>query len=536
MDIVKTKNENYVKILNLLNVYNTRIEHVYPVSYNINNTLQLAIKNIQRSVAVLKKIQLTHAESAFQIVNSINYIEQVLDDIHTLLKQMDDMPSNISTTALLDVQNEHIEINVRYQIIKNIKYDKIIHLALDAINSDNTLDDVSKLYSKYPYATNLYTHYLQYKLNTSDKESTILNYIECAKNEILKPVQRNKISSLHLQRFNLMPLWASKTTEQLFTISLHLIKSADTTVTGGGGYTPIKLKLLSAIFNKREYGLFVIAAIGANTINYDLNSLIHKKTVSKFHVTPEMGINADAIHKYSVINKINTDYETMFKFHKLGCINAKKWMVVRTLDGHTYDIMGTNMMNVFVDDLVIQKMERGPSPRINEYQTICVNHVASHLNTPSEIILNEQTPFHNISVKVSHQVIAYLDEKLKTFPNTLGELFDIVAGDDIKEIVSKIMIQSYEEYAQNDNHELASTFLSNTHTIINIFARSIKEAFSKSKINEFMFRGKTKHMLSSTIRISLNKIIKNAAVLSFDPKQDIYEKMIVKKMLLNIVK
>ena len=82
--------------------------------------------------------------------------------------------------------------------------------------------------------------------------------------------------------------------------------------------------------------------------------------------------------------------------------------------------------------------------------------------------------------------------------------------------------------------ELSSTFLFNADYVIKGFVKSVKERLAKSNMNEFMFKEKTKKALTVHFRSQLTDIVKVSAEKAFDPRKDIYEKLMVKKSLLNI--
>jgi hypothetical protein len=298
-------------------------------------------------------------------------------------------------------------------------------------------------------------------------------------------------------------------------------------------FTADGLEKLSNLFKERRRGLFVTARISSNQICFDLDPLTRRKIAETLKTPQGTGVTAAVIKKFDNIKQLERKFAPCFENFRLGDVKSDKWMVVRTLDGDIYDIMGFNMDNVFVSAAYINKLERGPSPLIQSYQSICNEHVGSHLKEVREVQLDEDTPLQNVSVKVSHAIIDYVDKELENPPDNMTDLYEIISGDAIEEITSKIIIQSYEKFAGKDSAELSSTFLFNADYIISLFTKSIREDFSKSKINEFMFREKTRQALIVFIRTTLIKIIKNAAERSFDPQKDIYEKLLVKKILLN---
>jgi hypothetical protein len=167
---------------------------------------------------------------------------------------------------------------------------------------------------------------------------------------------------------------------------------------------------------------------------------------------------------------------------------------------------------------------------------ICNKKLVPHLKPPQEVVLDLiVTPLQNIANKVIREMQLYVDEKLNEVPTTLKELFEIVGGTEIEDLTSRIIIKSYEDIdLSTGSPELSSTFLFNADYVIKGFVKSVKERFAKSDLNEIMFKEKTKNALVVHIRTSLSDIVKVSAEKAFDPRKDIYEKLIVKKSLLNI--
>lgn len=544
MDIVKNKVKNYTTLLAAVGEYVKKAEYSYSALYDILSKVRLILGTIKTSIANIKSARITSVEGCFQAMHHINGIEAGFAEIHELLIVDEDEQTEVSNTALLGVKSDFIKLEVKFSVLTSSALGTELVHRLSIVIRDESLDTINTLFEKYHHAIDLYAHYLQYALDNTDPNSRVyvklLESLELAKNKALSPGDSDLGTGKYLQRFGLAALWRAKTKDQVLGIALYLIKSADEKrnprrMYGGGlpEYGVDGLKKLSDIFREKRRGLYVMARISSNPVTFDLDPLIRRKVADTLKTSPGTGVTANVIKKFDNIKRMGQKFKPIFKDFKLGDTDARQWLVIRTLDGELFDILGFDMENAFVNSMYIDKMERGPSPLINNYQGLSNSILAKHIRETREVELSEITPLHSVSAKVSHAIMDHVDKELKTPPTNMNDLYEIVSGDAIEEITSSIIIKSYEEFAGKDSAELSSTFLFNADYIITLFTKGIREDFAKSKINEFMFKEKTENALIIFIRTTLIKIIKNAAERSFDPQKDIYEKLLVKKILLN---
>ena len=206
------------------------------------------------------------------------------------------------------------------------------------------------------------------------------------------------------------------------------------------------------------------------------------------------------------------------------------------MNGTHYDIMGLDKNGMFVNKQFINKLTRNPSRLISAYQQVCSQKLFSHFKPPKDVVLDEmKTPLKNIANDVIRELSAHIDKNLVHAPTNLKDLYNIITGDDVEAITSKIIIQSYEDLKESSgNAELSSTFLFNSDYVMKLFVKSVGELFAKSKLSEFMFKEKTPDALIVYTRKILSDIIKKSSTFAFDPNNDIYENLMVKKSLLKI--
>lgn len=551
MDIIKNKTKLNAQIVPLFVEYVDKLSKTHKHIYGMVADVKDYLKKININTKRLQTARLDSPKNVFKTIHTVNnvdnYLQYVYEALHLDIKNI---PSEMSNTFLLDVEKDFKNIVVKYAILVNdnkVNNMKLIHAVMGMIKN-SSMEDVNILFDNYQNTVNLYTHYIQHQLDTLNESSKeyilVLDSLEIAKNRILnnatikgKKLTPNK--NAVMQRFGLIPMWQHMDEKQVLQQALNLIQYEKPRIPGRmyGGYTPDKLKKMADLFQEKKMGLFVIVAISSNPIEFDYRTLTKFKTVDALVIPDNSGLNDNVLKKFDNIKDVTSDFKgPVFKNIRMGKTDSDRWLVIRTLNGTHYDIMGINKDNMFVNKAFVDKLDRGPSLLIDTYQLICNNKLVPHLKPPQEVVLDGMvTPLQNIANKVIREMQIYVDERLKESPSNLKELFDIIGGTGIEDLTSRIIIQSYEEIdSSTGSPELSSTFLVNADYVIKGFVKSVKERFAKSDLNEFMFKEKTKNALIVHIRNRLSDIVKVSAEKAFDPRKDIYEKLMVKKSLLNI--
>jgi hypothetical protein len=553
MDIIKNKTELYKHIVPLFEAYVQKISTAHDQIYDLIFGVNKYILQIKTCIESIPDSKLSTAEDIFITIHNLNNMSGYLHRVYTMLHiDMTDIHSNMSNTYLNTVENEFKDIIIKYSALlrdNNANDEKLVHAVMDILNS-SPVETVNILVTRYPNTVNLYSHYMQYKLDTTDPSSNeyilILDSLDMVKTITLTnaDVPGKKLThrpGVKLQRYGLIPMWQHMDEHQILKQVLHILRYVDEKPRNPGrmygGYTPDKLTDMSNIFKEKKMGLYVMVLIASNQIEFDFRTLTCRKTLEKIPTIDNGGLNENILTKYNIIKDITTDFvEPTYTNIHMGKTDSDKWVIIRTLNGTHYDIMGVDKDNIIVNKTFIDKLDRGPSRLIDTYQRICSNKLASHLKQPKEIILdNPNTQLQNISNMVIRGVLQYIDVKIDNPPTNLKELFNMAVGPEIEDIASGIIIKSYEEF-DNDagNPELSSTFLVNADHVIKGFVKSVKELLAKSDLNERMFREKTKNALIVHIRTRLSSIVKVSAEKAFDSRNDIYEKLLVKKSLLKI--
>jgi hypothetical protein len=539
MDILQYRITLYSHIAPRVEHYVHRLTHAHKNIYELKAIVSENIKTINHSLNGLKGSKFNTLVNIFSTVSLCNNMRDALgkifDEINTDMRT----PTEMSNTYLLNLESELQAINIEYEILKTddakLSSD-LLHQALLQI-SDTPVNKLVPVAEKYTNAVRLYAHYLQFKLDALDlgspESNAILELIENAKYRVFENTHSDNV----MQRFGLVPIWQSLNETQVYQMALKIIHTSTAIQTPNvihGGYSPDKLTKLSDMFREKKMGVLVMVEISPTQLVYDIKSLVDKETVRANVIPRTAGITNAVIDKYNVIKDVTEYKGTHLQNIKLGDTTSNQWFILRTINGSLYDIMGLGKSTI-MNKHVIDKLYRGASSLISHYQKISSETIHSFLKTPRPALVVESTPLKNISNIISHNIIKIMDMRLKTIPKTLSDIYDIAAGDEIQNATSAVLIQSFEELEIDDSTEISVTFLANADYIIKGFVKTIKESLAKYNFTELMFKEKTEHALIAYIRTGLYSIIKLSSEKVFDPQSDIYEKIALKRTIIDTI-
>jgi hypothetical protein len=399
-------------------------------------------------------------------------------------------------------------------------------------------EDLETIYNTYhanSYATNLYIKYLQHKLDDtvadSDAYFAVLHYVNMLKEHVMCQGETTH-DTVRMQTFGLTPVYQMMYPSNILQRLSHATNYTSERVTGGGS----GIDDLSEYLKNNKLGLYVIRSISRCFIEYDTRNLTIRKFTEKLQSADNSGLNMNMLKMFDVIKERKTSAKPEYTTIKKGDSNATRWLVIRTINGETYDIMGYTRGNLYVNKLTIDMLERGPSPRIQCYQSICSDMLNEHLHPIQEHTLESyMTPMTQVATTIKGTILDYVGRRLyDEKPQTLGETLDIVTSTTIDDIVFKILIEAYNEFDTDSSPELAGTFLYNVQSIVQRFTKDIRERFIKSGLTEFMFKEVVYIALLGRIMTSLTDIVKGSAEYIFDPKKDMFVQLLNKKKLLKV--
>ena len=233
MDIINKRISQYKKLIDEFTKYVNKLSAAYTYVYDINIEFKKQKRLILNNTKVLKNTKYDNVDNIFKIISSINDVENSFYSIYNILNvDMSNMPTNMSNTFLLNLENEFNKLISLFTIFKNDKVlfiNRLLHFMLNKIKS-TPIVQIDKLFNKYPNTVNIYAHYIQHKLDTSKPEDiqVILNYIKNIKTSLFSEISidkkiKNKKHEINLQRYGLIPLWQFLDNKKLSKQLLNVI-------------------------------------------------------------------------------------------------------------------------------------------------------------------------------------------------------------------------------------------------------------------------------------------------------------------------
>ena len=535
MDIINISIDDYNSIIPLFIDYTNKIIELQKYEYETVSKLKNSLKSVNTNIKLLIKSKINDLTQVFNTADVIGKINYLFDYMYNIIQfDINEVYSEMSNSFLLNMEKDKQQLLYEYSILKRkISKNNITYVLFDIIKNYE-IDTINNVFNKYNDALELYCHYMQYKIDLTpgrgEEYDKITNFINEAKYSLFLKSNNQHNENEVIQSFGLTPIHQSITLSGVLEKAVNLILSDNKK---GGGYPDFEkdLKKLSDLFYEKKKGLLVIVSIGKSQIEFNHNKLMGDE-IKKIRVNT--GLNDHMLTTYSVINNIDKGFDAIGKVMKLGYKESNDWVILRTLNGKLYDIMGYSTDKIIVKKKLIEKLERGPSLLIENYHKLFNEDIIQFVNTPTDIELDKITP-HSTTVK--NLLIAleeFIDKKIEVPPTSLNQLYKLLEYGDIYELVYNIIIKSYRDLdiSLSDN-EIVTTFMYNSNSIAEAFIKSIKEQLVKSGISEFTFREKVPNALKSYIRNLMVDIFKKVSDKVFDPKKDIYEKTIIKNNLLN---
>jgi hypothetical protein len=580
MDNVKTKITLYKKILPLFSQYADQVSNSFDNTYTVPHLIKEQIDIVQALIAPITDKDAPvigpDLDGLFWYLDKTTHIDMLIDKLHASLDiDTTSLSSGMSNTFITGVSDEFKGLTVKHMIFKaknNAQttqlLNKMVEIASPIID---TAEGLYNLLVEYPNAVDLFVCLIQISIDNDTPHAEA--YLEkakdfCTSGDSKATPNDSKATpndSNVLQRFGLIPRYQHLTPAVILRRMLDIVQSEKkvdrkrSSVQGGASYmNKIKddTRVLASKCAENRIGLYVMVQISSSQIEYDLRTLTIKSFAEQHQFGQDAGLNKKVISKFDLIKNIKQGVDPLVGSLKLGKRSANRWLVIRTLNGIHYDVMSKGVSksrnDIFINRMDMVKLDRPASSRVAFYHKTFNDVLLGAIKPPQEaIIFEEQTIFGDMSNKVEREVIKHVDEKyLKAgnikkgdLPKSLADISNMVADDDIEDIVTKVLLMSW-KHALPDGpddpltvqhrNELSSTFISNLNAISKKFVRNIREGVAKSNMTEFMFRELTTEALIHHIRFKITSIIKSATKKVFDPRQDIYQKILLKKNLLKV--
>lgn len=537
MDVVLRILARYRTIKEKIKSYITLFNSVYQEAYNTVMLVNNNVKTIEDNLSIVLPNDLSTSDNIFQVENIISIIE---DKINIIINSFDNeatLNNNVNKTMLVDMEviRNWINKTVNSSVYLSDR-DNLLHTFVETIKGDD-IKHIESLYNKYTNTIKLYVHYL-YQVSSDPalcKNADIPGRIERLKYTTISKIEvENKLYShstrLNIQRYNLYPLHQGLQERNVIDIFFHMKNNfmkggaESKTVTVDGVRN--KLDALHTIALERKCGVFLIIRVNTKPVSYDFSSALTMKIVNN------AGVSNESIGNNTFIKQNVSGYSNILNANiKLGYPNASRWLIIRTVNNSTYDIYSDIKQNIIHNRSIIDKIERGSSLLIDTYNKVNAYKYAAFIKPPIPIIVdNVSVKYTNTMKSVILSLKTEIERKIDSGMNNLNELYEAITGVWINQYIQEILLNE----VKANGEIITSSVLSDTFKLSSSILKFIDEDVARLDIDKDIFTNSTMQYIINFAKKSISIIITKSVEKAMPPNSNIYEKIYIRKSLLNI--
>lgn len=504
----------------------------------IGNARPDFLKSVRDAIAgVLKSTQLlSDSKSPWDSASAIGTIDGELRKFQHIVESFS--PSEIKTVAshtyVLTTQSDMDSFIHAYSMYAADPINDQIYSALAEEIKSDPVAVAEREYEKRPAAAIMYAYYLNARLGVASgdelRESELA--LERAKDSAIAggrgSEKKIKLPAWPLQRFSLVPVAQHLSlTEALAyygTIGGAVRKSGDLTIE----------KFITA-FKIKKINVLVIKEITGSLVAYDVSSLTEPSRIES-----TAGVSAAVLSRYNTVRKYDSDSAVRATWSadlaRAGAM-VRKTVVIRTIDGQTYDVMRlAGASDLFVDIATVEKILRGPSARVDMCQKIQAEKFAKFIMPAplesDEIKKTNKLLIQSLVNRITGRIIQYVDTSLVPLPENPRDLEAAISDPKFVEIMTEEFLKSYRECgisADTPADEMLGSFISDLeNSVIIQFSRSIKLNMIELGPGPAMFRDYRGDALKMRLYNIFVDVIKRSVSSSILTKENVYEKILIK--------
>lgn len=509
------------------------VTHINEYLVNIFNKL-LFVKCDQSNVisgitSELGRLKFVESDDVFQMASVVGKAESLVQQSIDVLNTINtDKITQASQTYLLELKGEIFEYISISKTFLNLpeNHAKYIEIAVE-IKDDPKV--VEQKYYNNNYSHKLFAAWLQYCIdNNKYKKDVLLSMAERAKDNAIsmdktaKPYDKSKFP---LQRFNMIPIIQSAS---ISDISEHFFKVKCSTI-----------DKLAKSANMKSVGLIVMHLTTPRPMEYNIENLIDSKKVAKSFSPEKHGVSAKTLDRFMLTKFSEQSGELWYKCERFCTELCKKYILIRTLNGKTWDAMD------FCSPEMAEKIMRGPSPRIWAVQKRNNDLFAKHLSKPinEDIVIKRENKslIDNLIHRITNNLIEYVDKSLLPLPTSKIEIECAIRDPKFIEILNTETLRSFADSGidtdSNTFAELMSSFASVvSDRIIVQFSRALKINMIERGPKLKLFKETSIGDLPTKLYTIFVDVVKFSVESTIRSKENIFEKIIIKSHMLNIIK
>lgn len=477
----------------------------------------------------LGRLRFDNSYDAFQMASVVGKAESLVQQSIDVLNTINtDKITQASQTYLLELKGEIFEYISIAKTFLNLPENNANYITI-AAEIDDAPDVVEQKYYNNEYSHKLFAVWLQYCIDNNKYDKNVLLLMaERAKDNAIsidKTVKPYDKSKFPLQRFKMIPIIQGAS---ISDISKHFFKVKCSTI-----------NKLAKSANMKSVGLLVMQLITPRPMEYNIESLIDSEKVAKSFSPEENGISVKILNRFRLTKFSEQSGELWYKCERFCTKVCKKYILIRTLNGETWDAMDYCSLEM------AEKIMRGPSPRIWAVQKRNNDLFAKHLIKPidEDIIVKRENKslINDLIHRVTNNLIEYVDKSLLPLPMSKIEIECAIRDPKFIDILNTEMLRSFADSGIDTDSktfaELMSSFASvvNSNIIVQ-FSRALKINMIERGPKLKLFKETSIGDLPTKLYTIFVDVIKYSVESAIRSKENIFEKIIIKSHVLNIIK
>lgn len=484
-----------------------------------------SVNEISVIFAELTKIEIPETDDIFLVAGRIGHCEHLIRQSINVLSAINF--ENVSTAAtqtyMLELKGDiHDYVNTAKIFVSSTPpyYGEVVATFVD------TPDDIEKKYYDNPYSHKLFAQWLQFAIDNKKYDQQILiDMVERAKDNVFATKKSNVCDQFPLQRFRLIPIIQDTTID---AIAKHFFNVKCSS-----------LEKLAKAATVKSVGLIVLRMTTTRPLEYNIGNLVDPKKVEETFSPDNHGVSARTLGRFSLVKFFESGGELWYKSEMLSGKDCSKFLVIRTLNGTTWDAMD------YISPQLAQKILRGSSPRIQAIQQMKNEIFAKHLGKPINAdmeIKEENSAFINELInRITNNLVAYIDKSLNPLPTNKMGIELAIRDPKFVEIMYTELLRTFSDSGvdalDKDFVELFSSFASAvvSHIIVQ-FSRALKINMIERGPKVKMFKETAPEHLQTKLYAIFVDVIVYSLQTTIKSKENIYEKTFIKAYVLNLIR
>ena len=569
MDKLKKKLSNYKKLADNFSDYFAKFSETIGKYHEEElKACRTAIADYAAIVAdLLKTPKIQSPDIAFKLVHEMANADLCVNDIRARFEYFNPgkhrFSHEFSATYMLEtsLMFDTIMGLITHINKKNMEYSHVIltYLCDQILSSKRTsFEDIHTCYQTYTDSASLYAHVTQKIIDAHDPDdpglADILNAIEDDKSQALStgkasPHFTGIKANPPLLTFGLIPI------SDIMSLDDVISKIFNRGSAGRSHKAP--LKILHDLGAHNKIGIIIQRKITVKPTNYNIESIM-----SKTRKSVDDGIDSSLIIKFRTIYTLDPDqYNFDIGVYGYDIDKCESVVILNEIATGIYKIMARNPESYVIPSHTMRDFIKfskvgviNKPPRAENYNRLMTHRMLNNM------FLGQRVNLVQISEKSQVDEIKFLRNELRirTMEHYTKlvesceimnnkQLVKIANASSIKDVFMETLIKNYYGFLRKNGYidesknsrgfvftEVIATFLAQLHTIIRGFVREVFSNSEKHTLDNADY-AKQPNIVRANMLDALDLILKESLNKILGDKTNIYQALIYKTMLLNVL-